>query len=166
MARGVTKRFMGLQDYNTNPNRRDAFQPNLWHRSSHPSWSGNHQPREGVLWRRKQRQSTKAEPGLPGWSQRPSLLEDDQVPVEDGWVLQPEGKAQKIQYQRSRPSKSDTHNEGPSTRQIRTNLGRTLQSRPLLSLRKLPPRGYGWKQATSSMECWAPKEVLRIRITA
>ena len=37
MAQGVTKRSIDLQDYSTNPNRRDAFQPNLWHKSSHPS---------------------------------------------------------------------------------------------------------------------------------
>ena len=37
MARGVTKHFVGLQDYSTNTHRRDALQPNLRNKSSHPS---------------------------------------------------------------------------------------------------------------------------------
>ena len=49
MARGVTRHSMGLQDYNTNPNKRDSLQSNLWHKSSHPCRSGNHQPQEGVF---------------------------------------------------------------------------------------------------------------------
>ena len=37
MARGVTKHFVGLQDYSMNTHRRDALQPNLRNKSSHPS---------------------------------------------------------------------------------------------------------------------------------
>ena len=44
MARRVTKRPMGLQDNNTDPNKRNTFQPNLWHISSHPSRSRCDQP--------------------------------------------------------------------------------------------------------------------------
>ena len=42
MARGVTKRPVGLQDYSTNTNKRDALQSNLRNRSKHPSQSGTH----------------------------------------------------------------------------------------------------------------------------
>ena len=51
-------------------------------------------------------------------------------------------------------------NKRPDTRQTRANLGRTVQSHPLFSLRKLPPRGSGRKQATSPLECGTSKEVL------
>ena len=49
--------------------------------------------------------------------------------------------------------KGDTCNEGSSIRQIRANIGRTLQGRPLFSARKLSPERFGQEQVTSSLEC-------------
>ena len=49
MARGITKHPMGLQDNSTNTNKRDAIQPDLRNRSSHPSLGRTHKPQEGVL---------------------------------------------------------------------------------------------------------------------
>ena len=74
----------------------------------------------------QQRQRIEAKPGLFGRSQRSSLLENGQVSTKYGRVLQSKGKAQKIQHRRSRPAKSNAYNEGPNTRQIRANMGRTI----------------------------------------
>ena len=82
--------------------------------------------------------------------------------MKDGRVLQPESKAQKVPHRRSCPTKGDTCNKGSSTRQIRANMGRILQGRPLFSARKLLLGRFGREQVTSSLECRAPKEVLRI----
>ena len=141
MARRVTKRPMGLQDNNTDPNKRNTFQPNLWHISSHSSRSRCNQPQEGVLRRTKQRRAAKTKSRLFIRSQRTSLPKNDQVPAEDSRILQSEGKAEKVQHWRSRPSKSGSCNKGPSTGKVRTNLGRTIQGRPLFSPRKLPLGG-------------------------
>ena len=149
-------RPVGLQDYNTNTNKRDTLQSNLRKESSHPNRSRTHQPQEGVL-----RRATETKSGLLGRSQKPSLPENDQVPIEDGRILQSEGKAEKVQHWRSRPLKGDSRNKGLSTRQARTNLGRTLQGCPLFLPSKLPLGGSRRKQATSFVECRASKEVLR-----
>ena len=97
-----------------------------------------------------------------GQNKRPSLPENDQVPTEDGQILQLENKIEKVQHRRPRPSKSDPCNKGPSARQARTKLGRTLQGCPLLLPRKLSPVRSRREQVTSSMERGAPKEVLQI----
>ena len=100
--------------------------------------------------------------GLFGWSQRSSFSKNGQVSMEDGRVLQPGSKAQKVPHQRFHPTEGDTCNEGSSTRQVRANMGRTLQGRLLFSARKLSSGRFGRELVTSSLECWALKEVLRI----
>ena len=88
MARGVIECFIGLQNHNKNPNRRDTIQPDIWHRGSYPRQNRAHQPQEGVLCQTQQRRPIEAEPGLFERSQRSSLSKNGQVPAKDGRVLQ------------------------------------------------------------------------------
>ena len=46
-------------------------------------------------------------------------------------MLQPESKAQKVSHRRPRPMEGDAYNERSNTRQVKANIGRTLQGRPL-----------------------------------
>ena len=68
-------------------------------------------------------------------------------------MLQPESKAQKVSHRRPRPMEGDAYNERSNTRQVKANIGRTLQGRPLFSARKLSPERFGQEQVTSSLEC-------------
>ena len=67
--------------------------------------------------------------GLQNYSKNPyrrNTLQPDiwhRVLAEDGRVLQPESKAQKVPHRRSHPTKGDTCNEGSSIRQVRANIG-------------------------------------------
>ena len=47
----------------------------------------------------------------------------------------------------------DTYNEGSSTRKVRAHMGRTLQSHPLFSTKKLPPGRFEREQVTLLLEC-------------
>ena len=145
MAWRASRSFIGLQNDGEDTNRWDILQASVWNRNNNSCGSWSVKSQKNMLWQTQQWRGPQASSGLLTRDQRRRNSENGPVLGEDDKVLQSEGKAEAFQSWRYGSTKGFTSHQRSKWREVRPQLGRSIQGHPLFKKRELLLGGCKWE---------------------